>query len=213
MQLKLQDALSLMNAIAGFCAIILAHLELFELAVIMLILAVLLDGADGMIARRSKPSALGLNLDSLADMISFGLAPAAMAFFLLNTSHILVLGAIYILCGMIRLARYNISPQEWPYFEGLPITAAGLMLGVGLLLNSLLFTSMLFIVLSALMISTIPYPKLRDTRIVPVSLIIGLAALYAFSMAGIRASAVIILLSFIPYLILPVVRACIQQER
>ncbi|ABK15107.1 MAG: CDP-diacylglycerol--serine O-phosphatidyltransferase [Methanothrix sp.] len=213
MRLKAQDLLSLMNAISGFSAMILAHLQIRDLSVLMLMAAALFDGADGIVARRSEQSELGPHLDSLADVVSFGVAPALMTFFLLKEPYLLMLSALYMLCGMLRLARYNISPKEWAHFEGLPITAAGLMLGVSMLLDSLIFTSCLMILLSALMVSTLPYPKLRDPRVVFVCMIVGAAALSALHLSGMRASAIVILISMAFYLIVPVVIPCTRRGR
>ncbi|MCX8206386.1 MAG: CDP-diacylglycerol--serine O-phosphatidyltransferase [Methanothrix sp.] len=213
MRLRAQDFLSLMNAISGFSAMISAHLELRDLSVLMLLAAVLFDGADGIVARRSEQSELGPHLDSLADLVSFGVAPAAMAFFIHREPYLLIICALYMLCGMLRLARYNISPAEWTHFEGLPITAAGLILGVSLPLDSLPFTSFLMIILSALMVSRVPYPKLRDPRMVPVSLMVGALALSALYASGVKASAIVILVSMAFYLMMPVVRPCTPQER
>lgn len=213
MRLKAQDLLSLMNAISGFSAMILAHLQIRDLSVLMLMAAALFDGADGIVARRSEQSELGPHLDSLADVVSFGVAPALMTFFLLKEPYLLMLSALYMLCGMLRLARYNISPAEWAHFEGLPITAAGLMLGVSMLLDSLIFTSCLMILLSALMVSTLPYPKLRDPRVVFVCMIVGAAALSALHLSGMRASAIVILISMAFYLIVPVVIPCTRRGR
>ncbi|WP_369424685.1 CDP-diacylglycerol--serine O-phosphatidyltransferase [Methanothrix sp.] len=213
MRLRAQDFLSLMNAISGFSATISAHLGLRDISVLMLIAAVLFDGADGIVARRSEQSELGPHLDSLADMVSFGVAPAAATFFIHREPYLLIICALYMLCGMLRLARYNISPAEWTHFEGLPITAAGLVLGVSLLLDSLPLTSFLVIILSALMVSTVPYPKLRDPRLVPVSLMVGAVALSALYTSGVKASAVVILIPMAFYLMMPVVRCCTLRER
>ncbi|MDH7596665.1 MAG: CDP-diacylglycerol--serine O-phosphatidyltransferase [Methanothrix sp.] len=213
MRLRAQDLLSIMNAISGYSAMVLAHLELWNLSVLMLMAAALFDGADGIVARRSEQSELGPHLDSLADLVSFGVAPAAMAFFIHSEPYLLVLCTLYMLCGMLRLARYNISPAEWTHFEGLPITASGLILGVSLLLDSSIFTSGLMILLSALMVSTLPYPKLRDPRVVPVCLMAGAAALFALHLSGVKASAIVILISMAFYLMMPVVRICTPRGR
>jgi len=136
-----------------------------------------------------------------------------MAFFMHSEPYLLILCSLYVLCGMLRLARYNISPPEWTHFEGLPITAAGIILGVSLLLDSLIFTSGVMILLSALMVSTLPYPKLRDQRVAPVCLMSGAAALFALHLSGVKASAIVILISMAVYLMMPVVGSCTLRER
>jgi len=95
------------------------------------------DALDGTVARwRKKSSMMGQELDSLADLISFGVAPAAVAFALgLRTPVDHLLLAFFILCGLTRLARFNVTASSIPkdstgkarYFEGTPIpTTLGL---------------------------------------------------------------------------------------
>ncbi|KAH8645650.1 CDP-diacylglycerol-serine O-phosphatidyltransferase [Xylariales sp. PMI_506] len=89
------------------------------------------DFMDGRVARwRKKSSMMGQELDSLADLISFGLAPACVAFSLgLRTTVDHVLLAFFVLCGLTRLARFNVTAASIPhdasgkasYFEGTPI--------------------------------------------------------------------------------------------
>jgi len=111
-------------------------------AALLIPLALVFDVMDGRIARwRHMSSALGRELDSLADMISFGVAPAAIAFAVgLNTwldQFILIYFAI---CGLSRLARYNITAESLSttgkveYFEGTPIPTSVVPLGLLMLL-------------------------------------------------------------------------------
>ena len=150
-------ALTLGNLICGFAAIILAvqgyHEEwLFRQvpAVVVqgawfLFLGMLLDGFDGRVARMTKADgAFGAELDSLADMISFGLAPAVLAWVVgVRTQQppalLWAVGSLYVASAALRLARYNVqhaSPRraKSPDFEGMPSpAAAGLVVGLILL--------------------------------------------------------------------------------
>ncbi|MBT2707990.1 CDP-diacylglycerol--serine O-phosphatidyltransferase [Pseudomonas sp. ISL-84] len=129
-KLKAQTAnvLTLANLSLGGFAILFAFNENLKLSVLLIFLAALADRFDGMAARKMNiESELGKQLDSMSDIISFGVAPAL----LLYQGVLSEFGApgsfftiFYIGCGAFRLARFNISENNG-YFTGLPITAAG----------------------------------------------------------------------------------------
>lgn len=104
----------------------------------LVILALVLDVLDGNIARwRQQSSVLGRELDSLADIISFGVAPAAIAYAIGLSSLLDSLSLIFFtLCGLSRLARYNVSAEllshagKVRYFEGTPIPTSVVPLGI-----------------------------------------------------------------------------------
>lgn len=102
-------------------------------------IALVLDFADGRIARwRQKQSAIGADLDSLADVISFGMAPAALAFACGMRGSIDVVVLLYfVACGISRLARFNVTASAMAdesgkvkYFEGTPIPSSLLLVAV-----------------------------------------------------------------------------------
>ena len=106
-------------------------------ALVLLPFGLVFDFLDGRVARwRNKSSLMGQELDSLADLISFGVAPAAVAFALgMRTDVDSVALAFFVLCGLARLARFNVTVQSLPkdaagkskFFEGTPIpTTLGL---------------------------------------------------------------------------------------
>ncbi|MBO0861450.1 MAG: CDP-diacylglycerol--serine O-phosphatidyltransferase [Chloracidobacterium sp.] len=107
-------------------------------AAMLIPLALIFDLLDGRIARwRHMSSALGRELDSLADMISFGVAPAAIAFAVgLNTWVDQIVLIYFAICGLSRLARYNITAESMSstgrveYFEGTPIPTSVIPLGL-----------------------------------------------------------------------------------
>jgi CDP-diacylglycerol--serine O-phosphatidyltransferase len=111
-------------------------------AALLIPLALVFDVMDGRIARwRHMSSALGRELDSLADMISFGVAPAAIAFAVgLNTWLDQIILIYFAICGLSRLARYNITAESLSttgrveYFEGTPIPTSVVPLGLLMLL-------------------------------------------------------------------------------
>ena len=113
------------------------------LAALLIPLALVFDVLDGRIARwRHMSSAIGRELDSLADMISFGVAPAAIAFAVgLNTGLDQAILIYFAVCGLSRLARYNVTADSLSattgrveYFEGTPIPTGLVPLGLLMLL-------------------------------------------------------------------------------
>jgi CDP-diacylglycerol--serine O-phosphatidyltransferase len=152
------------------------------IAAALIPVAIVFDFLDGRIARwRHKASPMGRELDSLADVISFGVAPSAIAFAVGLRGAIDQAILMYFTgCGLSRLARYNISAaaltgpaEKVKYFEGTPITFSLIPLGllliaralgfapsVRLLGMQLHFTSLLFLISGSFMISkTIRIPK------------------------------------------------------
>lgn len=105
------------------------------LALALLPVALVLDFADGRVARWRRPSFIGADLDSLADIISFGLAPAVLGFALgLRGALDVILLLSFVACGISRLARFNATAKalsdeagKVQYFEGSPIPTSVLI--------------------------------------------------------------------------------------
>jgi archaetidylserine synthase len=165
--IKPADIITLVNGLLGFSSIIMTMQGQLDGALILILIAVIADGADGAIARFSGFGVLGANLDSLSDVISFGVAPAIAAFFLLDSDGYLVgvFPGLFLVCGILRLARFNVSGKK-DGFEGIPITAGGFIVALFLLVRDFVpyfeyaFPALL-IILSFLMVSTISYPKMK----------------------------------------------------
>jgi len=142
----LADFLTLGNAACGVIAIfaVMAYVETRDLrrllaAAALIPLALVFDVLDGRVARsRRKHSAMGRELDSLADVISFGVAPAAIAYGAGMTGLWDVVILVYfVACGVSRLARFNVTAERLSagadkvkYFEGTPITSSLVLVGV-----------------------------------------------------------------------------------
>jgi CDP-diacylglycerol--serine O-phosphatidyltransferase len=142
----LADFLTLLNGACGTGSVfaLMQYLVSAEhgwlLAAFVLIpLALVFDFADGRVARwRHESSALGADLDSLADVISFGLAPATLGFAIgLRGSLDIVLLLYFVACGISRLARFNVTAPaladgsgKVKYFEGTPIPTSVLIVGI-----------------------------------------------------------------------------------
>jgi len=142
----LADFLTLGNAACGvagvFCAIVYAatqSLAYFYAACVLAPAAFVFDVLDGRVARaRQQYSALGRELDSLADVISFGVAPAALGFAAgLRGGYDWIALLYFVCCGVSRLARYNVTAEtlaagsaKVPYFEGTPIPTSVILTAV-----------------------------------------------------------------------------------
>lgn len=165
------NLLTFMNLSFGILSIIEVLKKDFLVAEIFIIAAALVDRYDGRIARYLNVSSeLGKELDSLADLISFGVAPGLLVFIKYNFSNtgFGVFGILfiltYILCGCYRLAKYNVSKFDG-IFTGIPITIAGSILALFSLFvpsNSISITLLitLMMILAYLMISKLKLKKI-----------------------------------------------------
>jgi len=140
----LPNMLTLIGVCIGLTSIRFALSGEFHLAIIAIIFAALIDGLDGRIARLIKgTSKVGKELDSLTDMISFGVAPAfIMYFWKLNTLGRFgwLVCLIYVICVALRLARFNVNSNQessWKdnFFEGVPSPAGGILVLTPLIFN------------------------------------------------------------------------------
>ena len=176
----LPNMLTLIGVCIGLSSIKFALDQKFELAIIAIIFAGLIDGLDGRIARLIKgTSKVGKELDSLTDVISFGVAPSfIMYFWSLNNLGKFgwLLCLIYVVCVALRLARFNVNSNEEPswkdnFFEGVPSPAGGILVLMPLILslsefnfftiNYNILVPVFFISVSFLLISKLPTYSLK----------------------------------------------------
>lgn len=190
----LADTFTIGNAACGTVAIFLCLQYLAEdvrqylwLAFVLIPAAFILDGFDGWVARKRQSwSAIGADMDSLADVISFGVAPAALGYTLgMRGGWDIAILVYFVVCGISRLARYNVTAEaladestgKVKYFEGTPIpTSLALVavLGIAFWIDAvhaemwlgdhravwvLHPLSLMYLVSGSLMISTIRIPK------------------------------------------------------
>ena len=173
----LPNAITLIGVCIGLTSIKFAIDGKFAIAILAILFAGLMDALDGRIARLIKgTSKMGKELDSLGDVISFGVAPALVMYFW-NLQYLDKLGwfvcLIYVVCVALRLARFNVNSEEEPswkdnFFEGMPSPAGGIIVLMPLIfsfsgleeflikINYDLLVPIFFIVVSILLISTIP---------------------------------------------------------
>ena len=219
----LPNMLTLIGVCIGLTSIRFALDEKFEFAIIAIILAAVIDGLDGRIARLIKgTSKVGKELDSLTDMISFGVAPAfIMYFWKLNTLGRFgwLVCLIYVICVALRLARFNVNSNQDPswkdnFFEGVPSPAGGILVLTPLIISMTDFNYIqfnydiivptFFIITSLLLISKFPsysFKKIviqRKTTIFllfGIVLFFGLLLIYPFNVISIS---IIIYLAVLP---------------
>ena len=143
----LPNILTLIGVCVGLSSIKFALDSKFELSIIAIIVAAVFDGLDGRIARLIKgTSKVGKELDSLTDVISFGVAPAfIMYFWKLNELGRIgwFICLIYVVCVALRLARFNVNSGQVPswrdnFFEGIPSPAGGVLVLMPLIYLSLI---------------------------------------------------------------------------
>ena len=225
----LPNMLTLIGVCIGLTSIRFALDGKFEFAILAIIFAALIDGLDGRIARLIKAtSKVGKELDSLTDMISFGVAPAfIMYFWKLNTLGRFgwLVCLIYVICVALRLARFNVNSNQEPtwrdnFFEGVPSPAGGILVLTPLIvsvtnfdyitLNYDIIVPTFFIVTSLLLISKFPsysFKKIVIQRkatiflLFGIVLFFGLLLIYPFNVIAISSIIYLIMLpiSFFHY--------------
>ena len=220
----LPNMLTLIGVCIGLTSIRFALDGKFEFAIIAIILAALIDGLDGRIARLIKAtSKVGKELDSLTDMISFGVAPAfIMYFWKLNTLGRFgwLVCLIYVICVALRLARFNVNSNQessWRnnFFEGVPSPAGGILVLTPLIvsitnfnyinLNYNIIAPTFFIVTSLLLISKFPsysFKKIVIQRKATIFLLFGI--ILFFGLLLVYTFEVISISSMIYLLLLPI---------
>ena len=188
----------------GVLSIVEASKSEFISASWLILLALVFDGLDGRVARMTNTtSQFGVEFDSLADVISFGIAPAMLLYFFIGDEFgrfgILV-PALYVIFGAIRLARFNISTAKTDpnVFIGLPIPTAAVFISMWILLfgkYSLEKYGMLLLFLALgvaiLMVSNFRYPSFKKIQLdkpmvfkTMITLVLVISLLYLFSAEG-----------------------------
>ena len=196
----LPNMFTLVGVCIGLTSIKFAFDERFGLAIICIIVAGFIDGLDGRIARLIKgTSQVGKELDSLTDVISFGVAPAfIMYFWQLNTLGRVgwLICLVYVICVALRLARFNVNSETQPswkdnFFEGVPSPAGGILVLMPLIYSKseiqflnvdfTYFTPILFVLISILLISKLPtysFKKIAVPRRLTIFLLFGVVLFF-----------------------------------
>ncbi|MBR9702442.1 CDP-diacylglycerol--serine O-phosphatidyltransferase, partial [Candidatus Woesearchaeota archaeon] len=162
--LTLANTLTIGNLVCGALAIIVASFNVYH-AAFLVFAGFFFDVLDGFVARKMKTvSAFGKELDSLADIVTFGVAPVVIAHVLVPNNWLLVGAVFYLVAAGWRLARHNVLKKT--SFLGLPAPAAALiLLAAVFFINGILIVGrppvffFIELVLAILMVSTIKIPK------------------------------------------------------
>ena len=196
----LPNMLTLIGVCIGLTSIRFALDGRFEFAIVAIILAAVIDGLDGRIARLIKgTSEFGKELDSLTDFVSFGIAPVFILYFWeLNNYGKLgwAITLIFSVCCVLRLARFNLTKieetKQWKnnFFEGIPSPAGGLLILMPLIyeltdlnfgIDIKNFTPYFTVLIALLLVSKIPTLALKKISIPPkttVFLLLGIGVIF-----------------------------------
>lgn len=143
--------LTYIGMLSGFCGIAFAFDEMFRLAILFLMIAGFCDMFDGAVAstreRTDNEKRFGIQIDSLSDLICFGVLPALITYCVCDKKPLaLAIGCFYVLCALIRLAYFNVMEEERQAqeggrrtsYQGLPVTTAALAIPLFFFVDSLL---------------------------------------------------------------------------
>ena len=217
--IAIPDLVTLGNLICGFLSILMAMNHDFHLAAVLMILALIFDCADGFVARQTErvdDYGFGKNIDSLSDIVSFGVAPAV---FLYSFGHLyapyidvltIIASLFIVVCGVLRLTRYNVLYDEVEGFVGFPIPGIAIIMAAFYLTNlfNIFIAIVLAIFLSLAMISDINYKKMDDKLLLVINciclllLILGLPV----ELFGVNMAALVVLLTCFEYLVMNMIK-------
>lgn len=188
--LSVADVVSLTNAVLGFFSLIMVSLGEVRIAFSLILIAIVADGLDGIVARRVKHSGVGEYVDSIADIVSAGVAPSFFIYWMYQDFFVekiyfhfvlVFVLMVFLLTCIIRLSSFHILKNK-KYFVGLPVPASTIILVVLAYVKIDLVYMLFFImVVSVLMVSNIRFLK-PDIRIdIIAGFLIFLAVVFADS--------------------------------
>ena len=166
--LSIADIVTLTNVIFGFMAIIMAFLNEMRFSFSFILLALLADGLDGIVARKTRKGELGEYFEAMADMTSLGIAPAIFVYVTYNDAvscciyrHIILVAVLIVFLSMsvIRLASFHIMKDK-NFFVGLPASASTIIiLTLAFFEIEFLYILPAIVIVSFVMISNVHFPK------------------------------------------------------
>lgn len=169
-QKSIPSLLTVCNLALGIVSLIVAYQGRASDAALLVVIGMVLDGLDGRAARYfHAESEFGRELDSLSDIVTFGVAPTFIMWnvVLRHAGWVgMVIAVLFPVCGALRLARFNVAKKSTHYFVGLPITAAGGILATlalyrGLLDPANVILPLAMVLLALLMVSRAKYPNFK----------------------------------------------------
>ena len=168
----LPSLFSLTNLFFGFMSILLTFHGRYRMAATLIIIAALMDGLDGLVARATHtPSDFGIELDSLADAISFGLATSLLLYYWgmeVAGPPAVFFSFVFLTAGVLRLARYNVRshvPSDRKHYQGLTVPSAAMFMAAVVNFHPVplatresgFLVAVLILLISLCMVSTFPY--------------------------------------------------------
>ena len=219
--IAISDIVSLLNMTSGFLAVISSINNNLNLAAILMIIAIIFDSIDGWVARKTNRHdelGFGKNIDSLSDIVSFGVAPAIFIYSCTNTTPgifqpiVILISLLIVVCGVLRLTRYNVIADlsDSKDFIGFPIPGISFILATYYL--SGLFNPYiglaLSVIVSLLMICNKKYPKFDNMYLIGISAVLILLIIIPVNttLYNINIPALILLLFCLYYLIINLIR-------
>lgn len=163
---------SLTNLFFGFMSVLLTFHGRYRMAAFLIIIAALMDGLDGLVARVTHtPSDFGIELDSLADAVSFGLATSILLYYWgmeMAGPPAVFFSFVFLTAGVLRLARYNVRshvPSDRKHYQGLTVPSAATFMAAIVNFHPVplaaresgFLVAVLTLVISLFMVSTLPY--------------------------------------------------------
>jgi len=166
--LSLADIITITNAVLGFLALLMVFSNQLQIAASLILLGLLTDGLDGIVARHVRKSSIGEYLEAIADMVSLSIAPLVLlykiyydTFFSQQYLHLLfgIVLIFSLICSIIRLSSFSLFKQK-QFFLGLPTSASAIFLvSASFLKPDIWYILPVIIILSLAMISSILFPK------------------------------------------------------
>jgi CDP-diacylglycerol--serine O-phosphatidyltransferase len=163
---------SLTNLFFGFMSVLMTFHGRYRTAAFLIIIAALMDGLDGLVARATHtPSDFGIELDSLADAVSFGLATSILLYYWgmeMAGPPAVFFSFVFLTAGVLRLARYNVrshAPSDRKHYQGLTVPSAAMFMAAIVNFHPVplatrqsgFLVAVLTLVVSLFMVSTFPY--------------------------------------------------------
>lgn len=215
----LSDLISLMNMSCGFLSILMSINHNFYYAAIFMILSLLFDSIDGWVARKTNrldEYEFGKNIDSLSDIVSFGVSPAVFlySFSLVNAPYLevptVLVSLFIIICGILRLTRYNVISNNVEGFIGFPIPGIAIIIASFYIsgLFNIYIALILAIIVSIAMICNIPYEKFNNLYLLILNCICLLCIILQIPLyiGFVNVAGLIVLLTSIVYLFINLTR-------
>ncbi|KZX17497.1 archaetidylserine synthase [Methanobrevibacter filiformis] len=223
--IRIPDLVSLLNLSFGFLAILMAIINEIAISAIFIIMAGIFDSLDGWTARKvGKTDELGFgkNIDSLSDIVSFGVAPAILLYILgakcsFELAYIVSIVSLFlVICGVLRLTRFNVIADKTDFkgFIGMPIPATALILSTYVLCGffNIEIAIVLMLISGILMISNIKYSKPKNMKLIAIYAVFILLILlpFPFVFYGVDVPSAVVLIITLLFMLSGVIKKLIQ---